>query len=79
MLTLTLALTLTLTPTLTNPTLNPNPNQVGDEGTILQTDDRGETWREITNDVISSLGTNSLKNGKRLTEVRLRAVTPSQP
>ena len=36
---------------------------VGDRGTILQTDDRGLTWREITNDVISSLGTNSLKNG----------------
>ena len=47
---------------------------VGDSGTVLQTDDRGQTWREITNDVISSLGTNSLKNGRRLTEVSLRAV-----
>ena len=52
---------------------------MGDEGTILQTDDRGETWREITQDVISSLGTNSLKNGKRLTEVSLCAPKPPRP
>ena len=30
---------------------------VGDEGTILQTDDRGETWREITNDVLPRAST----------------------
>ena len=52
---------------------------VGDSGTVLQTDDRGQTWREITNDVISSLGTNSLKNGRRLTEVSLRASTVKWP
>lgn len=98
---------------------------MGDAGTILQTDDRGHTWTDITNDVIryacssgsfafacmvahtnrfctmysiccsharerghrrlctrtcirlcgcSSLGTNSLRNGRRLNEVSLRAV-----
>ena len=29
---------------------------VGDAGTILQTNDRGASWTDITNDVISSLG-----------------------
>ena len=47
---------------------------VGDAGTILRTSDRGETWQEITNDVITSLGSNSLANGRRLSEVNLRAV-----
>ena len=28
---------------------------VGDRGTILQTDDRGLTWREITNDVLKEM------------------------
>lgn len=47
---------------------------MGDQGTILQTDDRGLTWSVITDDVIRSLGTNSLKNGRRLSEISLRAV-----
>ena len=47
---------------------------MGDAGTILQTLDRGQTWQEITNEVITSLGTNSLANGRRLNEVSLHAV-----
>ena len=29
---------------------------VGDAGTLLQTDDRGQTWTDITNDVIRCAG-----------------------
>ena len=47
---------------------------VGDAGTVLMTTDRGETWEEITNQVITDLGTSVLKNGRRLAEVSLRSV-----
>lgn len=47
---------------------------VGDKGTILQTGDRGLTWTSITDEVIRSLDADSLKNGRRLTEISLRAV-----
>ena len=50
---------------------------VGDSGTIIRTDDRGYTWSDETNNVIQKLGTNMLRNGKRLDEVNLRAVKHS--
>lgn len=47
---------------------------MGDAGTILKTQDRGQSWEDISNDVISSLGTNLLRNGRRLNTVTLRSV-----
>ena len=36
--------------------------------------DRGYSWEDITNQVITDLGTSVLKNGRRLAEVSLRSV-----